>query len=542
MTIQMSLANNVHRDMLSVLKDQVNPSKDLSQWLEDTYKYFETKGVAGVAVMKKLVDKMLVDLKAAINELPLLSVNEPCFEPLMALVKTPHLAKLFMLHNSLPDNAPPHAYLDTLLGTLLKKSCLSEKLEHFIVEPSKMSESATVSLENRIQASLEIVHHVGHQLFRLLLKAEDGVKHSLLRWVGNCLKSHKGLAWNDRRQLYQNTGFLLNLSGVLLLLAQPICRGLENTNHLKIDPTYTCAKAQKSVHYDCSQESFLVPSSENKPKQALETYNFSTDIFFLTHKCWDVFLTGLIDDYDKLSLDVELKAKAFNALLKTDPNISQDVLNGMRRNIDIVMTPQLCMRSAIFVPSFIDNAMVFCSKTASWMVQIALTADQPRLSAPMKPFDVNPPSSPGLQFVPDCLVQNICDVFKLLSLFRSSSLEKNGEYLPLIFEFVLLFMASPEKMSSPHLRSKLATCLGSLMPIHRWSFDGSFFRVQLFSSHPHRLELIPVLLKLFVDIEPRSHHQNAEDIGDAFKYSFRSPVYGILTYLLESEEYIERYG
>lgn len=540
-TLQVSLSNNGHIDLLSVLK--ANTSKYLSHWLEDTYKYFESKGIACVAIMKKLVDKILSVIKASVDELPLLSINEPFFEPLIVLAKTPCLAKLFMLHNSLPENAHPQAYMDTLIGSILRKSCLVEKMVHFIDEPSKKPESWVVSLENQIQASLEIIQHVCHQLFRLLLKAEDGVKHSLLRWVGNCLRAHKGLGWNDKEQLDKATGFLLNLSGVLLRLVQPICRGVDNTNHLKVDPTYTCAKTQQSVHYDCSQESFLIPSTEDKQRLASEDFNFSTDIFFLTHKCWDVFLTGLINDYDKLSLDVERKAKSFNALLKSDSTISQDVLKGMRRNIDILMAPQLCMRSALFVPSFIDNAVVFCCKSASWMVQLALTAHQPRLTSQVKPFTILASSipSPGLQFVPDFVVQNISDVFKLLSIFRSASIEKNGEYLPMILEFVLTFMASPERMSSPHLRSKLATCLQSIMPIHRWSFDGSFFRVQLFSSHPQRLELITVLLKHFVDIEPRSHHQNAEDIGDALKYGCRSPIYAILAYLLESEEYVEKY-
>ena len=91
---------------------------------------------------------------------------------------------------------------------------------------------------------------------------------------------------------------MLNLGAVLLMFCKPFSQGVGNAKMLKIDPTYTsidCNVSEdarlKNVHFrDAGSETFLIPSEpeEKENEDVPETFNFITDIFFLTHKSLDL--------------------------------------------------------------------------------------------------------------------------------------------------------------------------------------------------------------------------------------------------------------
>ena len=83
-------------------------------------------------------------------------------------------------------------FADTLLGSLLSKSCIpaSEVTppEHFD-RPGSTPASVHAATEQRIWAALEGVGQAAHDVFKKLLanKNED-VRHFTLLWIGECFR------------------------------------------------------------------------------------------------------------------------------------------------------------------------------------------------------------------------------------------------------------------------------------------------------------------------------------------------------------------
>lgn len=560
--LQRYFHKDLTKQIIDTLDNYVKTPLSLSHWLEETYDSLQRKG--NVQLIKPVIESVVFGLRDKIKETPLLSVTSELFEPLFCFARTPKLGQSFLALNMLPPNSSGRSYMETIIGSILSKSCLpsqpSLKYEHYDKEPSKVPLSAIDLAESEIHASLEIVHEAACKLLKSLLKIGPEGKHMILMWIGCCIKANKAsnTLWNRQHSSSfvnktASDGFMLNFGAVLLLLCRPFTEGSPNKNIWKIDPTYMAVKCksqedhkQKHVHLlDGPEEGFIVKSEEETTRidQVKAEYNFITDIFFLTHKSLDLFIHPLSLRFHELSREVEIKSKSFNEMLGSDTQTPKEVANGMRKTIDSLMTPYYCLRSALLVPTVIDNVMTFCAATAEWMVQLSLEPENPRLSEVRKELRFplnNEIIPPGLMQVPEFLVLNMYEYLQLIRSFSAKSLEKNGDYLPPFLDFILAFMGSPKWIKSPHVRAKLAAMLSDLLPIHRWSFDGSFYRVQLFLNHPHRLEIVPTLLKIFVHIEARSHHQTDTDVGDGFKYSYRSPIYTVMTYLLESDEYKEK--
>ncbi len=516
----------------------------LSQWMEDTYLELSSKGMA--SVLKKLIDQILNRAQKEIKETPLLSLHEDLFHVVKYFVKTPQLSLLFMGKQLEGVNVDGSSYMETLIGTILRKSCFAdvgEQFEHFKGETSRMTQADIQITTSKIHYCLDLVQETIADVFMSLFKVNDQTKHLALLWIGRCLHANKSKN-SLSASAFKNAseGFLINLSSVLLRLSLPLSK---KKNIFRVDPTYNAKKfkpAQWEVHIhliEADKATTLLPKGDD-PIDCLEVYNFISDIFFLTHKSMDLWLKPVQDMYAKVTKDCDVRAKEFNKNLKSN-QLSLEILNNMRSNLDRVMMAYYCIRSSLLVPSFVNNAMSFNASSCSLLVQLQLNPDEFK-AASMRDlvFPCTHTVPKGLTCMPEFVVQNICEFLNLVGVNCSKSFEENGSSLSLFFEFILVYMGSPGLIKNPHLRAKLARSLVDIMPIHLWSFDGSFQRTQLFLNHPHRLEIIPTLLKVFVDIEAKSHHATDADVGDGMKYSYRAPVYNVLLYLLESEEYIEK--
>ena len=186
---------------------------------------------------------------------------------------------------------------------------------------------------------------------------------------------------------------------------------------------------------------------------------------------------------------------------------SSPAAEGIQKRMDALMTRYLSMKAALLVQSGIENSMLLCAASGSWLVQLALSLDQPRLTEirdltfPLQQ-DVIPPA---FKYIPEFILENISEQLLLVRRFCPHSFEQHGEYLPQILDFILTFMGSPKWVKNPHLRARLAESLENLLPMHNMEGSGvsfgSFNREQLFNGHPRRLEIVPTLLHVFVDIE-----------------------------------------
>ncbi|ENN76013.1 hypothetical protein D910_08109, partial [Dendroctonus ponderosae] len=141
-----------------------------------------------------------------------------------------------------------------------------------------------------------------------------------------------------------------------------------------------------------------------------------------------------------------------------------------------------------------------------------------------------------LKCIPEFIVENI--VSFLVYIFR---------YIPTLFEdigcskmepivtFLLTYMGSSSHMKNPHLRARLAEGLDAFVP-NRDDLTilniSTYQRTRLFTHHPHKGEMVKMVMKVFVSIEMTGQSVQFEQ-----KFNYRRPMYQILKYLWQITEH-----
>lgn len=555
------MGQDLYAQVNQVLNRYVDGPLEISLWLEDVVVDLEKEGCrqVGETLVSNVVNSIFEEVKSS----PFITMSDGVVSKIRFFIKTPTLARLFALSNFPKQglNLSGRSYMDTLLGSILSKSCLplTEIGNYdFFENPSKQPGSVHSSTESRIWTGLEIVQELTHEIFNGLIRAGPESKHFTLMWIGDCLKANvgRGKLWTGEvgslfASQYSSDGFMLNLSALLLRFCRPICQGVGNPKILKISPTYTSVECHtsedsnlKNVHLRVPRDqTFLLPSTEeekeaeNVPAQ----FNFVTDIFFLAHKSLDLGLRVCHEKFVKMNQELGRHQAAYQDVMASG-QASSPAAESIQKTMDLLMTRYLSMKAALLVPSVMENTTVFCAATGSWMVQLALSLVEPSLteindlSFPLQD-EIIPPA---LKYIPEFMVENICEHLLLVRRFCPHQLEQNAEYLPPLLEFILTFMGSPKWVKNPHLRARLAESLENMLPMHQLeganaSF-GSFNRERLFLTQPHRLEIVPTLLHVFVDIETTGQAVQFE-----MKFSYRRPMYDVIKYIWEMEEYRQRF-
>ena len=554
------LANQVNE----TLNRYVDVPYGISLWLSETCQEMESEGAS--AIGNEILRKIITTIRDDVKSVPFIVFNDNNIAKIRYFLRTPLLAKKFVLLNyPTPMSGigsglglAGRSYMDSLLGNIISKSSLPDTelgTYDFFEQPSKQPSSVHNTTEARIWTGLEIVHEICYEIFNALFRIDSEVKHVTLMWIGDCFQANagRGKMWTrEMGPLLANNlasdGFILNLSAVLLRFCRPFTHGVGNPKLLKIDPTYTsveCSVAEdsrlKNIHLKTTKdETFLLPSEEGeKDKEDVPNqFNFVSDIFFVAHKSLDLGLRVCHEKFVKLNQELGRQQHAYREVLASGQT-SSPAAEGIQKRMDGLMTRYLSMKAALLVPSVIENAMFLCSASGAWLVQLALSLESPRLSEirdltfPLQD-DLIPPA---LKHVPEFVIENVCEQLLLVRRFCPQQFEQNGEYLPLILDFILTFMGSPKWVKNPHLRARLAESLENLLPLHQLegansvSF-GSFNREQLFLGHPRRLEIVPTLLHVFVDIETTGQAVEFE-----MKFSYRRPMYDVMKYVWEMEDY-----
>ena len=123
--------------------------------------------------------------------------------PLEYFLSCAPLAKILILHSFPKAGQSGRAYEETLLGSILQKSCLppveSGQWE-FFSQPSGQPASVHSATEGRIWSGLESVHSAGHFIIKQLLKLSEDTKHYMLLWIGSCLAANqaRGKMWTNQ--------------------------------------------------------------------------------------------------------------------------------------------------------------------------------------------------------------------------------------------------------------------------------------------------------------------------------------------------------
>lgn len=104
-------------------------------------------------------------------------------------------------------------------------------------------------LEKTLHTAAEILADDIHAVVLGILKASPVAREKMLQWLALCLDANLPRGRLSALTVFSpdslNTvsdGFMLNLSAVLIRLAQPFITNIESEKYLRIDPTYYAAK------------------------------------------------------------------------------------------------------------------------------------------------------------------------------------------------------------------------------------------------------------------------------------------------------------
>jgi len=500
--------------------------------------------------LESLIHSILDTIKTRVQDTTMILFSPATVLPLQYFLSSPVLARVFILHCHPKSTTSGKSFEDSILGAILLKSSLpsteTDAAWDFFSSPSSQPASTHSNTEARIWSGLESVHTSGHLILRQLFRVSDDVKHLTLLWLGNCLHSNggRGKMWTSQMgSLMSSTlasdGFMLNLGSTLLRFCKPLTT--DTAKMEKVDGSYpakitlvTEDSRLAGVHMKgLSQETCLVPTQEGLERDTKCQYNFSTEIFFLTHKTLDLGFRTVQEKFVKLNQELSRLQSAY-----------RDASNGgggpaaeqIQARMEVAMQKYLSLKAALLEPGTLDNQTALLAATADWLVRMA-TGCKDVLPDAQVP-DSNIPSV--LRSVPEFIMENIAEHLLLVRRFCPSHFEQSGEArLGSILTGILCYIDQPNLLRNPHLRARLAESLECLLPVHETQGQpnmlGSYLRQALFKEHKYSLRIAEAILHVFVSIEETGQAVQFEQ-----KFSYRRPMYDVIKYIWELEPFRKR--
>lgn len=467
-----------------------------------------------------------------------------------------HLAQLLLDYITPPPTAAPatgRSYSQTILGHLLNLSILPKEESgacEYFENPHDTSSNLKATLWDFMKIHLDSLH----TLLKGFLLVGGEIRNGILAWFGRCLHANakRGQMWSrddpGRTLDSASDAFMINLTGVLLRLSQPLLTA--QLKVLLVDPTYVSVqgtvqeKALRQVHMcEMEKETCLLPKdgAEQQQRVTANKYNFISEVFFLTHKALDLGLRVAVDRLIELNRKIAEAQNMYQELL-TQPN-GEHLLQMMTKQIQRFVS---YLNTILGLAN--DGLLVeFYKATAIWLCQLVVVrgpGDAEKGYAPMQrkkfqlPLGAAEESRELLCSVPEFIFENIVGFFTFSRHFESEAIEIKEDAQEEIFTMILVFMGSAERVKNPHLRARLAEGLECLLPKRDGQSRSSYrnFTDRLFRTHEHRREIVPNLLRVFVGIEMTGQSVQFEQ-----KFNYRRPMYAIMEYLWQMEDQKERF-
>lgn len=498
--------------------------------------------------LKTVFDEVFAEMKRRVQSATLITLEVWIIPALIHFVSdksNPKLAELLLDNITPPAHEKSCLFSTSLVGQLLRLSILPkngdlDRHEFYDNPLDAQSQSLNTSIHSALTSHLDLMH----RLFKGFLLIGGTVREKLLQWIGNCLhvNAPRGQIWNPmmmNRSIIDQPytapdSFMTNLTGVLLRLCQPLFK--PNLKVLLVDPTYCAAKADHAaVHMtDMSKETCLLPTTENEERTTAATYNFVTECFFMTHKAIDLSYRVCIEKFFKLNRQVARLQNEYQMALTS--GTTSDTLNDQFKS---ELKRFLSLQNTLIEP-FNDSLLVhFYEATAIWLAQITErdcnSSDKGFAPQVVRPIDLPLTNSPSafLKAIPEFLLENIVVYLTFIRHFENQAIDTDPKAQNALFTFILIFIGDSSRVRNPHLRARLAEALESLVPQPKpgSSILRTSWKSALFTSHPHRFEIVRNLLNVFVGIEVTGQSVQFEQ-----KFNYRRPMYIIMEYLWTIEE------
>lgn len=244
-------------------------------------------------------------------------------------------------------------------------------------------------------------------------------------------------------------------------------------------------------------------------------YPFICECFFMTARVLNLGLLKAFSDFKHLVQDISRREDTLSTLKAMreqapSPQLERDISH-LEKELESYSQERLCYEAQILRDaSLIQNSLSFSRLMVVWLVGLVGGFKMPLPSPCPKEFA--------------CMPEHfVDDVMELLIFASRIPKALDGIMLDDFMNFIIMFMASPEYIRNPYLRSKMVEVLNCWMPRR----SGSSATATLFEGHQLSLEyLVKNLLKLYVDIEFTGSHTQFYD-----KFNIRHNIAELLEYL-----------
>ncbi|XP_076074488.1 ubiquitin conjugation factor E4 A-like isoform X2 [Mytilus galloprovincialis] len=463
----------------------------------------------------------------------------------------PEMAKVLLDHSAPRDWNKGKTYEQTLLGSLFCFSSIPRSELgpcEFFSDPASKSQRDIDAMENNIHQPLTRIGDKVHTFFLSLIKSSSQAKHGTLLWIGRCISANSGKSkiWSAQmpqlfNQMYAYDGFCLNLCYLMLKLSVPFSEP-QCDKLLKVQPTYCSVdinndndkSQQKNIHaFGLNKETCLIPLAENEQLEPLESYNFISECFFLTHQCLNMGFKPLNEKFVKLNQSLGRIQRLYQDATNQGGNDSMEPVRQLKSKMEEGMTIYLSIRAAVTEPKFLEMSLNFHISTATWMCLVAVKDNPQCFSDITLPLPDEAPKC--LSCIPEFIMGNITDFTQFLHRFKDQVFEFVGEKLSHFMTLILVYMGNPDRMKNPHLRAELAETLAMLLPSDQTqnrALMSRYYKGQLFVQHPLIDHLAEKLLHVFVSIEMTGQSVQFEQ-----KFNYRRPMYQVLEHIWEIESH-----
>lgn len=506
---------------------------------------------AYVTSISEIFNKVFQHVHTAIKKSSLITIEKWILPLLMAFVSdktNANLAKLLLEYTTprplANDTLDGIRFAESLLGQLLCISILPKNQNGPYEYYENIADAQSTSLNASLWGSLKLHLDELHGLFKGFLLVGGEVRSQMLEWIGMCLsKNHaRGQLWNAHNPIAMLNdiktvpdSFMIGLCGVLLRLCKPLLRPTFKV--LDVDATYYAVsdteRAAKSVHMvSIDKETCLRPIEENQTRRTAVTYNFVSEVFYMTHKAIDLGYRVCIDRFFQANREISRLQHSYQDAQQQGSSAAENIMQLLTAQM-----PQfLCLQNSIIEPANDQLLVQFYEATAVWLTQAAAKITDPNdpereINSVNVELPITTPPPRILSSIPEFILENIIGYLTFIRHFNNQTIDTDIEAQRNIFTLILTFMGDVERARNPHLRARLAEGLESLLPKETASVFGGNIKSVLFAHHPHRLEIVPNLLSVFVGIEMTGQNVQFEQ-----KFNYRRPMYVIMNYLWSIEE------
>ncbi|KAH8251327.1 hypothetical protein KR032_007991 [Drosophila birchii] len=520
----------------------------------------EDQPIEALGALKAIFYPLLTELQKLIVKENLVTIKKNIFWILGFFVRDKRAAVLgeLLIDYTTPNpKAKGGDYMDTLLGNLLCISILPKtqaaKYEFFQQISLNQTDPALWAVLARHRDSI-------FQLVKQLLVLSPETKKKTLQWLANCLDANvsRGHLWSSINLNLEQTvhstasdAFMTNLSAVLTRLCAPLCQ--PSLKVLLVDPTYCAVEDKDRLAKGVSllkahDETCLLPTQEGEERLTAEKYNFVTEIFFMTHKCFELANRPCLERLSRGMRELQNTQTAYEELVSSDPN--NELTKNLFRNLLEQMQQVLSIRNTLSEPTNDSDVLKFFEASAIWLTEVAMLPREiyeqcvdkrdfsPQILRNLELLSDTPPFvAPYMQSVPESIIDNIATYLNFCRRLNSDL------YIHLyfsshdaFFKMILLFMGSSDLVKNPHLRAKLAEALEFLLPTQILGSNRQAFNTRVFENHPDRQKVVRSLLNVFVSIEMTGQSVQFEQ-----KFNYRRPMYAIMEFLWTKAEHVQNF-